>query len=84
MRRVTLVRRKDGETVPFDETRVVEAVERALSAAGSRDGFPEPTLFDSRAVIVDDTAAGTSAPYSREALARTLAVDGLLSRAAAD
>ena len=34
MRRVTLVRRPDGETVPFDEARVVDAVERALGAAG--------------------------------------------------
>src|SRR5207245_1538292 len=58
VRRVTLVRRKDGETVPFDEARVVEAVERALAAAGSRDGrlaaeiagvvglFLEKTFYD--------------------------------------
>jgi len=151
VRRVTLVRRPDGETVPFDEARVVDAVERALGAAGgadprlaaeiagvvglflektfydevpsvrqvedmvekvlietghaqaakafilhrerrerlrdarsARDGFAEPTLFDSRALTVDDAAAGTSAPYSREAFARVLAVDGLLPRAAAD
>lgn len=151
MRRVTLVRRPDGETVPFDETRVVEAIESALAAVGgrdpslageiaglvslflektfydevpsveqvedmvervlidtghadaakafivhrerrarlrsarsARDGFAEPTLFDQRVVIVDDTAAGVSAPYSREALARSLAHDGLLPRPAAD
>ena len=151
MRRVTLVRRSDGETVPFDEARVVEAIERALSAAGNRDtglapeiagvvslflektffgevpsveqvedmvekvlidtghaaaakafilhrerrarvraarvardGFAEPTLFDPRAVIVDDTAAGRSAPYSREAVARALAADGLVPRPLAD
>jgi hypothetical protein len=151
VRRVTLVRRPDGETVPFDEDRVVDAIERALAAAGgrdprlaseiagvvglflektfydeipsvaevedmvekvlletghaaaakafilhrerrarlraariARDGFAEPTLFDSRAVIVDDAAAGTSAPYSREAMARTLALDTLLPRPVAD
>jgi ribonucleoside-triphosphate reductase len=151
VRRVTLVRRPDGETVPFDEARVVEAVERALGAAGgadprlaaeiagvvglflektfydevpsvrqvedmvekvlietghaqaakafilhrerrerlrdaraARDGFAEPTLFDPRALVVDDAAAGTSAPYSREAFARTLSADGLLPRATAD
>jgi ribonucleoside-triphosphate reductase len=37
VRRVTLVRRRDGETIPFDESRVVEAVERALDAAGRSD-----------------------------------------------
>jgi len=151
VRRVTLVRRPDGETVPFDESRVVESVERALAAAGgadarlaaeigavvglflektfydeipsvrqveemvekvlietghaqaakafilhrdrrarlldarsARDGFAEPTLFDSRALAVDDAAAGTSAPYSREAFARVLAADSLLPRATAD
>src|SRR5262245_4433706 len=151
MRRVTLVRRADGETVPFDEARVVEAFERRLAAAGNRDehlapeiagvvslflektfygevpsveqvedmvekvlidtghaaaakafilhrerrarvraahvardGFAEPTLFDPRALIVDDTAAGRSGPYSREALARALAADGLVPRPLAD
>ncbi len=151
MRRVTLVKRSDGETVPFDETRVVEVIESALSAAGgrdpglageiaalvslflektfydavpsvaevedmvervlidtghaeaakafivhrerrarlrsarsARDGYPEPTLFDQRVVIVDDTAAGLSAPYSREAVARSLSQDGLLPRPVAD
>jgi ribonucleoside-triphosphate reductase len=151
VRRVTLVRRADGETVPFDESRIVDAVERALAAAGgrdprlaaeiagvvalflektfwdevpsvaevedmvekvlietghaaaakafilhrerqsrlraaraARDGFAEPTLFDPRAVVVDDTAAGTTAPYSREALARVLALDGLVPRPLAD
>ena len=151
MRRVTLVRRRDGETVPFDETRVVDAIERALAAAGgrdpelaseiagvvglflektyydevpgieqvedmvekvlletghaeaakafilhrerrsrlraarqARDGYAEPTLFDPRAIVVDDTATGTSAPYSREALARALVLDGLLPRPVAD
>jgi ribonucleoside-triphosphate reductase len=151
MRRVTLVRRPDGETVPFDESRVVDAIERALAAAGARDarlageiaavvglflektfydevptveqvedmvekvlietghasaakafilhrerrsrlraaraardGFAEPTLFDPRAVVVDDTATGQSGPYSRESLARALAVDGSVPRAVAD
>jgi ribonucleoside-triphosphate reductase len=151
VRRVTLVRRADGETVPFDEARVVDAVARALGAAGgadprlaseiaavvglflektffdevpsvrqvedmvekvlietghaqaakafilhrerrerlrdarsARDGFAEPTLFDPRALTVDDAAAGTSAPYSREAFARALAADGLLPRSDAD
>lgn len=151
MRRVTLVRRPDGETVPFDEARVVDAVERALGAAGgadprlaaeiagvvglflektffdeipsvrqvedmvekvlietghagaakafildrerrarlsdaraARDGFAEPTLFDPRALTVDDAASGTSAPYAREAFARVLAADALLPRSLAD
>ncbi len=151
MRRVSLVRRRDGETVPFDEARVVDAVDCALVAAGTadrslaseiacvvslflektfydeiptveqvedmvekvlietghagaakafilqrerrarlreasseRDEHREPTLFDHRAICVDDAAAGTSGPYSREALARALVADGLLPRAAAD
>jgi len=151
VRRVTLVRRPDGETVPFDESRIADAIERALAAAGghdpllaaeiagvvalflektfwdevpsvaevedmvekvlietghataakafilhrerqsrlraaraARDGYAEPTLFDPRAVVVDDTAAGTTAPYSREALARVLALDGLVPRPLAD
>ncbi len=34
MRRVALVRRRDGSTVPFDQHRILEVVDRALLAAG--------------------------------------------------
>lgn len=151
MRRVALVRRRDGEIVPFDETFVLESVHRALLAAGREDRMlageiasvvslflqktfydevptveqvedmvekvlietghaaaakafilqrdretrlreahsvraevPGPTLFDAGAIVVDDPVRGTSGAYSREALARSLAADGLVDRRVAD
>lgn len=151
MRRVALVRRRDGEVVPFDESFVLESVHRALLAAGredrllagelasvvtlflqktfyddvptveqveemvekvlletghaaaarafilhreretrvrdaqsARSAAPGPTLFETGAVVVDDAARGTSGAFSREAIARVLASDGLVERSVAD
>lgn len=151
MRRVALVRRRDGEVVPFDETFVVESVHRAMLAAGREDSLlageiasvvglflektyydevptveqvedmvekvlietghaaaakafilhreretrlresqvvradaATPSLFEPGAVLVDDLVRGTTAPYSREALARALCSDGVLPRTVAD
>ena len=151
MRRIALIRLRDGETVPFEQQRIRDAIERALVAAGTADralaieiasvvelflektffdevpstaqvedmvekvlmdtGYAsaakafilhrerrrrlrearmarelpfQPTLFDHRAVVVDDAAEGRSAAFSRERLARTLAADGTVKRSLAD
>ncbi len=64
MRRLALVRLRDGETVPFEQERIRDAIERALVAAGTEDRtlafeiasvvelFLEKTFFDD----VPDTA----------------------------
>ena len=58
MRRIALVRLRDGETVPFEQQRIRDAIERALLAAGTEDRmlaleiasvvelFLEKTFFD--------------------------------------
>jgi ribonucleoside-triphosphate reductase len=58
VRRIALVRLRDGETVPFEQQRIRDAIERALLAAGTEDRalaeeiasvvelFLEKTFFD--------------------------------------
>ena len=65
MRRIGLVRRRDGETVPFEQARIVQTIQRALLAAGIEDGiladeigavvslFLEKTYFDEIPSVVE-------------------------------
>lgn len=39
MRRIALIRRRDGETVPFDPERVAGAIRRSLAAVGGDDEY---------------------------------------------